>query len=408
MIATKLYNRRLLEQLQLLGLDPTTPPKDFSTWQQLLGELDTFYENLDKATDPRLDALTRNVRDVIFQLDLEGHWIFLNTAWVALTGHSVASTLGKRLIDYLHPEDQTTIREAIFTNQRVASQRMLLPIRLRTQFGDYRAAQLRIEPLFDAQNQVIGSTGTLLVDTDETVAENGSANGRRLSTSALRSVLNDLSHDLRTPLTVIESYVSLARRSLSNEAKVAQFLETAQLQTRRIARILDDITTFSHLEYGSDSLVLTSISLNEVLNEVVLQLAPSARAKHSDLHAIFAADLPLIRGDRLWLAQMIKSLISNAIQHTSEHGFISVATQQVDDHVMLAVQDNGAGIPAADLAHIFDQFFRVERHRPQHNGGAGLGLAIVKKIVDLHGGQIDVESQVGQGTTFRIYFPYYN
>ncbi len=407
MTATKLYNRRLLDQLQTLGLDPTTLPKDPSTWQQLLEAIDTFYDNLDEAAGPRLDALTRNVRDVIFQLDLEGRWLFLNTAWVALTGLPVTAALGERLVDYLHPDDQATIGEVLLTNRAAATQRMLLPIRLRTQFGDYCQVQLRIEPLLNAQNQVIGSTGALLVDAGESERPDGATSRHGHADSVLRGVLNDLSHDLRTPLTVIESYVSLARRSIADDPKVAQFLETAQLQTRRIARILDDITTFSHLEYGSESFVLTSINLNEVLNEVVLQLAPSARTKHSDLHAIFAADLPVIRGDRLWLAQMIKSLISNAIQHTSEYGFISVATQLVNDHVMLAVQDNGAGIPAADLAHIFDQFFRAERHRPQHNGGAGLGLAIVKKIVDLHGGQIDVETQVGQGTTFRIYFPYY-
>jgi signal transduction histidine kinase len=228
---------------------------------------------------------------------------------------------------------------------------------------------------------------------------------RRQVTTALRTVLNHLSHDLRTPLSVLNSYLHLARLKLPKETPAADYLEIAQSQSFRIVRIIDDITTLSSLEFATDHFEFGRVNLNEILNDLLVQLAAPTRAKQLAIQAIFGADLPDIPGDRLWLAQMVKNLLNNAIQYTEPHGCISLATELCDGFVCLVITDTGVGIAEADLPHIFDHFFRSATHRPAEVGGAGLGLTIAKKIVDEHRGQISVQSQVGQGTTVRVCLP---
>jgi signal transduction histidine kinase len=118
-----------------------------------------------------------------------------------------------------------------------------------------------------------------------------------------------------------------------------------------------------------------------------------------------AEALPMVRGDAVWLTRMIKNLVVNALQHTNPDGQITVRTLTTADGVVLEVADTGAGIAPADLPYIFDYFYRGDKTRPMHTGGAGLGLTIVQKIVEAHQGAIEVESNVGQGSTFRIRLP---
>jgi signal transduction histidine kinase len=237
------------------------------------------------------------------------------------------------------------------------------------------------------------------------LAELGEPDVRRQVTNALRTVLNHLSHDLRTPLSVLNSYLHLTRSKLPADAPEVAYLEIAQSQSGRIVRIIDDITTLSSLEFATDNFEFDRVNLNEILNELLVQFAAPTRAKQLAIQAVFGADLPEIPGDRLWLALMVKNLLNNAIQYSEPHGCIQVETKLRNDCVCLEIADSGVGIPEADLPHIFDHFFRSAAHRPLQGGGAGLGLTIVKKIVDEHRGKITVQSQVGQGTTVHVCLP---
>jgi signal transduction histidine kinase len=238
-----------------------------------------------------------------------------------------------------------------------------------------------------------------------TVGEITDPVARRQMSAALRTLLNHLSHDLRTPLAVLNSYLQLTRHKLKEGSVEAGYLQIAQEQSIRIARIVDDITTFSSLEFATDPFEFRRVNLNEVLNEVLVQQARPARAKQLAIEAVFAAELPDLPGDRLWLAQMIKNLLNNAIQYTEPHGCIRMVTAADGGWVALEITDTGVGIPAADLPHIFDQFFRSATHRPLNDGGAGLGLTIAKKIVEAHHGEITVTSEVGRGTTVYVRLP---
>ncbi|HLO28921.1 MAG TPA: HAMP domain-containing sensor histidine kinase, partial [Anaerolineales bacterium] len=217
-------------------------------------------------------------------------------------------------------------------------------------------------------------------------------------------LLADVSHELRTPLTVIKGNVDLMRRmkSLDEES-----LTSIDQEAGRLTRLVGGLLLLAQAETGKLALNMKRVELDLLLTEVFQEMSILARSKvHLRLNEI---DQAYINGDRDRLKQVLINLVANAIQYTPQGGEVFLSLERIGEQARIICQDTGPGIPAEDLPHIFERFYRAEKSRTRkETTGFGLGLSIANWIVERHGGRIEVNSQEGKGTTFAIWLPLYN
>ena len=218
--------------------------------------------------------------------------------------------------------------------------------------------------------------------------------------------ISTVSHELRTPLTAIREAVIIVADEVAGKLKKDQkhFLGIARRNIDRLARLIDDVLDFQKLSAGKTEFLKQPHSVARTVEEIYVTMSPHARKKNVHLASDVEADLPSVVYDSDRIVQVLTNLVSNAIKFTPEGGTVSISARRRRDHLILQVSDTGMGIPKEALPKIFNRFYRV--HRPGREiKGTGLGLAIVHKIVTAHGGRIDVESEMGQGTTFTVTLP---
>jgi two-component system OmpR family sensor kinase len=213
--------------------------------------------------------------------------------------------------------------------------------------------------------------------------------------------LADVSHELRTPLTVIKGNVDLLRRikQLDEES-----LDNIEDEADRLTRLVGDLLLETQAESGKLPLHFAPVEIDTLLLEVFKEMRILARERvHLRIPEI---DQIVINGDRDRLKQVLINLIANAIKYTPQGGEVILNLDRVGDNARLIVRDTGQGIPAEDLPHIFERFYRAEKSRTRSKvGGFGLGLSIAYWIINHHGGRIEVDSAEGKGTIFCIYLP---
>jgi two-component system, OmpR family, sensor kinase len=212
--------------------------------------------------------------------------------------------------------------------------------------------------------------------------------------------LADVSHELRTPLTVIKGNADLIRKLGPDDESIDSIKDEAD----RLTRMVGDLLLLAQAESGKLSLNLTPVELDtlvlEVFQEMHVLAGDKVRLKLTEI------DQALVNGDRDRLKQVFLNLMSNAIQYTPQGGQVVVGMSKADDRVTVTVSDSGPGIPAEDLPHIFERFYRAEKSRTRSKvSGFGLGLSIAYWIVENHGGKIGVDSEQGRGTTFCVELP---
>jgi two-component system, NtrC family, sensor kinase len=164
------------------------------------------------------------------------------------------------------------------------------------------------------------------------------------------------------------------------------------------------VLDISKIEAGQLILALDNYSLQRIVEIVVATTGSLARAKGIEIRAVVSPDLPAGYGDERRLTQVLLNLVGNAIKFT-DTGSVEVRAESMDDHFIIAVQDTGPGIPPEDQARIFEDFQQVDNSITRQKGGTGLGLAIARRLVEVHGGRIDLESTPGAGSTFIISLP---
>jgi two-component system phosphate regulon sensor histidine kinase PhoR len=218
-----------------------------------------------------------------------------------------------------------------------------------------------------------------------------------------------VSHEMKTPLASVRAYVELlADGDAEDEATREEFLSVIQSQTERLQRLIDNLLNLSRIEAGVVDVNKAPRSLNEMLEEAVNLLQPAAAHKRMQLTADLSPLYLGVNADRDTLLQAAINLVSNALKYTPEGGRVTVRSRLVDDSVVCEVQDTGVGLSLEDRQKVFEKFYRVKKDQ-QMASGTGLGLPLVKHIVeDVHGGRIEVESEVGHGSTFRIILPRLN
>ena len=217
--------------------------------------------------------------------------------------------------------------------------------------------------------------------------------------------LSSVSHELRTPLTSIKAYTeTILHDTGMTEQTRLQFLNIIDEESNRLAELIEELLEMSRLESGVATVVREPVDIVPIVNQVAAALDALARRKDIELAVEIDSGLPPLIGDARKLESVITNLVNNAIKYTPEHGTIHVLVRRCSGQIVISVIDTGMGIPKASQDRIFERFYRAT-HPGKHIKGTGLGLAIVKKIVEMHGGVIDVTSNVGQGTTFAVRLP---
>ncbi len=237
----------------------------------------------------------------------------------------------------------------------------------------------------------------------------------------LKQFTADASHELRNPIAMIQTNVQAALVAPDEDpAAQSQQLQVVERLTRRLGRLVDDLLFLARQDSGMVMPAAVTVALDEVLTEVVEEQLGQALKKSVELLLEFeeageaAGELEVfeVEGDRDQLTRLFTNLISNAIQYTPPEGQVQVHISQASEAsratplIMVRVEDTGIGIPAEDVAHLFERFYRVDPARSRREeAGSGLGLAIAQAIVEQHQGQIQVLSQEQQGTTFTVTLP---
>jgi two-component system sensor histidine kinase MtrB len=219
--------------------------------------------------------------------------------------------------------------------------------------------------------------------------------------------VSDVSHELRTPLATVRmaaDYIHAARAGLPSDAQRAAVLLERELE--RFENLLEDLLEISRFDAGVINLEPVEVDLSGLLDEVVDALDPIAHGRKVDvgLEVDRSQGQPLVAADPRRLDRVFSNLVKNAIEHTEEGG-VRIWVGRRGQDVVVTVSDEGEGIPAEDLPHIFERFYRADVHRARTLGGTGLGLAIALENVNLHRGSIDVQSEVGRGSTFTVTLP---
>ena len=221
-----------------------------------------------------------------------------------------------------------------------------------------------------------------------------------------RELVATVSHDLKQPLSVMSGSLELLQMSEQLDARGGDLAAMIEMSIEHMRHLIDDLLDFAKIESGME-LEISPVPVVPLINDSIERILPLAQIKAMQIETEVAANLPQLAGDRERLLQIFSNIIGNAVKYTPPSGSVRISVENVDRNLRFAVRDNGLGISPEDQAHIFDRFYRVRCAETEGIEGTGLGLAIVKKLIDIHKGQIGLESSLGEGTTFYVTLPTY-
>jgi signal transduction histidine kinase len=218
-----------------------------------------------------------------------------------------------------------------------------------------------------------------------------------------RNMVADVAHELRTPLSNIRGYLEAIRDGVikPDAAAISSLNEEASL----LSRLVNELQELSLAEAGELKLVYQAENITDLVKQAVTPWQPQLTAGEICLSLELPDSLPLVNIDWQRVNQVLHNILENAVAHTPKGGTINVAATAKGKWVEVSVSDTGEGIPAQDLPHIFERFYRVDKSRARATGGSGLGLTIAKRLVEAHGGTITVQSKLREGSRFSFTLP---
>ncbi len=334
-------------------------------------------------------------------------FVFVNQAAIdAMGGQNQADFIGQSIKDFVDPAYWEQANERV--QQIYARQAAMAPL-MELKFRRLDGTTIDVlvtATLIDFE----GKPASQIVFYDVTTRKQAEQDRFNLAlererVNMLRNFIADASHDLKNPLTTINTSLYMLRNQLMKlGTQDTRYLQTIDAQTQRLTRMVDDMLHMSRLD-AAEQVEFEPINLNELVTEIVGYQQARAAQKH--LALTFAADgeACMVAADEVLLTRAITNLVENAILYTPAEGRITITTIRQPDFIGCEVRDTGIGIPADDLSHIFERFYRSERARRSNDGGSGLGLAIAHKIITLHHGTIRASSVADQGSAFHIELP---
>ena len=376
----KRVHLRTGDELEVLGF----------TLNNLASRLDDKINEI-MAEKQKLELVFANMDNAVVLFDRYGHIIDANKKALSLFGLSPAvygqhhvQVTGTSLLD-------KALKESL---QQGTSRWLDLPLSIH---GVKRVFQVFLSPIHGAEPD---SPRVITVFHDITAL-------KELEERQADFVAN-ASHELGTPLTAIKGYSeTLLDGALSNPELATKFVTIINEEAERMHRLVKDLLQLARIASADVNQPVTTeqVPLGEAGGAVIRQLAPQLAAKGLTASIGAIPENMSIKTNRDWLHQILTNLMENSIKFTPARGKISITCRQEGDTAVIAVQDNGVGIPAQDIPFIFDRFYRVDRARTRAEGGTGLGLAIVKSLTEALGGHVTVHSKVDAGSTFTVTLP---
>ncbi len=335
---------------------------------------------------------------------LDGYFKRVNPAWERVLGWTTQELLSRPYVEFIHPDDRKrTAQEA--ARQAAGHEAIQFENRYLCKDGSFRWFMWNATPSLD--DQVIYATAHDVTELKLTQEQLVSAkNDAERSNKFKDQFLSTMSHELRTPLNAVLGFSDLlgeARYGALNE-KQQRYLRHIVNGGRHLLRLINDILDLSRIEAGRLQLAIETVPVETSFSEACDTLHPLIGKKG---HVVVRHPAPglSVRADNMRLKQILMNLIGNAVKFTPEGGKIELAATRIDDVVRLEVRDTGPGIPPEEQQRIFEAFYRLSQSSKAPEG-TGLGLAITQRLVELHGGNLGLESQPGAGSCFYFTLPY--
>ncbi len=357
-----------------------------------------------RASERRFRAVFDGSSQYISLLQPDGTLLETNQTTLQQGNFQIEAILGRKLWE-IFPLIPAEAREDLRKMIERAAQGEIVRYEVDNWSPEGLVFDFTLTPIFDEQGRVV-----LIVPEGRDITQQKHYESQKLDltlererSTVLKKFIADISHDFRTPLSVIRLNLELLQRQndpLQQERRIGVLLR----ETDRLTSLLDDMKMMLHLD-DDVPLELMPISVNSLVQGVVETQQINAQAKKQSLNMDFAAADLIIEAASDELKRALSNLIVNAISYTAQGGTITVTTRKAQNFAEINVRDTGIGIEADDLPHIFQRFYRADQARSNHTGGTGLGLPISKKIIEAHGGVIEVESTPGTGSTFRVRLP---
>lgn len=311
-------------------------------------------------------------------------------------------------LNMVHPDDlkfvQKSIDDALHGKPYDVDMRIIRPD------GQKCMVNAKADVFFDGENRPIRMNGTVQDITERKKAEEMSQENERLvyASMAKNEFLSKMSHELRTPLNAVIGFSELLKiKTLGNlTEKQEHYVDNIRYGGKHLLNLISDILDLSKIDAGKMELVFENISVPETLNHTFVMVEEMANKNKVSLNKELATELEFIEADKQRFIQILFNLLSNAIKFNMKNdGTVTVTSKREGDMAKFSVSDTGIGIKEEDKNKLFNDFEQLDSGISRKYGGAGLGLAITKKLVELHGGKIWVESELGVGSTFTFLLP---
>ncbi len=343
-----------------------------------------------RAKELSLETMLSSMTEGVLILDAEYLVVHTNKAASKFLDVDDEAILGKRIDQVVRDEGL----KRFFSNDSALAVESGAEITLRS--GDEEYFTLRSTALRGQEGELFGM---LIIVNDVTRL--------KLLEKVRRDFVANVSHELKTPITSIKGFVeTLLDGAMDNKEDARRFLRIMSVQADRLHAIVEDLLTLARLESESEQefLVLETEKVRDILNAASEVCRGGAAAKSITLR-VECDPLLNVVVDRSLLEQAVINLIDNAVKYSGNNTTVTIKGIRTKEEIIIEVQDRGPGISDEHLARIFERFYRVDKARSRKMGGTGLGLAIVKHVASIHNGNVDVKSEMGQGSTFSIHLP---
>jgi PAS domain S-box-containing protein len=358
--------------------------------------------SLEHGKQGRLDAVLNSIPDGVATTDASGRLTYTNMPMVVILGlkETVQATeapdsegMSPRMADQLMQHWHLPESDALLADEN--RDRAVISEVTREESGQRRIARIARHPVKSANGKQDSHVWTVRDVTQQKLAE-----------EMRDQFVDTATHELRTPLANIKAYAeTLALADVIDVEQQKQFLNTINSEATRLARFVDDLLSVSSMELGSLSLNKQVTDLTRMLNEVLAKVRPQMEEKRLAFDVAFPEKMPEPELDKDKIAAVLVNLLGNAVKYTPANGRVVFRVNTTDKLIEISIEDTGVGIASDELPKVFEKFFRSPDPRVQEQTGTGLGLALANEVVRLHGGKIEVESEINKGSTFTVLLP---
>ena len=341
----------------------------------------------------RLDSVLSHMSDGVIATDRRGNITIINETASDFMDVTAEKAIGNSILDILKIRDDYSLRDLIENQDE-----------LMLDFSS-NERDLILNAYFSLIQRESGFISGLVCVLHDVTEQQKIDNDRK-------QFVSNVSHELRTPLTSLRSYIEALSDGAWKDPEVAPgFLKVTQEETDRMIRMINELSSLSRMDSGTTRVDMELVNINEMFNYVLDRFDMILKkddnpAKYYTIKREFTKRDLWVEIDTDKFTQVLDNIMNNAIKYSPDGGVVTCRLLETHNQVIISISDQGLGIPRADLGHVFDRFFRVDKARSRAQGGTGLGLAISKEVVQMLGGRIWVDSVEGKGSTFYISLPY--